>query len=115
MIKNGDPAIVRFFKWGGIIAGGIIAMSTVGGFLVVTAVKWVALPLINDSERRGYQRDSLIVSRVEALTSKVELIALGLQSNPGSLAREQVLDAVPQVEPQRAILPKDTRPAPAKK
>lgn len=105
-----DPKIIKYAKWITVIVGAVSVSATAASFLIVTIVKWAATPIVEQSERRGLTRDSVIVSRLEAVSRQVELVAQGLRSDPSTPLGDATLRQVPRVQPIPAELPADARP-----
>lgn len=114
-ILNGStPWLVRWASWATII---VVALTTVGGYVGVvaaTAGKWLTTSITREESLARQAGDALIISQVNALAAKVDLIAVGLQAPVNSDKRHDALAAVPFVRPRPTALP-DSAQSPVNK
>lgn len=107
--QNGEPSIIKWAKYGSILLGFIILLTSTGTLVIVATVKWAAAPIIREESRARQAGDSLIVSRLEAISAKQDIIAQALRYSFNEPQRDASLRAVQNVEPAPVHLPPQTK------
>lgn len=106
-MKEGTPPLVRYATWGSAILGFLILLVGAGTASVIATVKWAAAPIIREESRARQSADSLIVSRLESISYKQDVLAQALQYVGAE--RLEALRSVKQVEPIPVYLPPSTK------
>lgn len=104
-----DPVVVKWAKRVTVVVGALVILWTTGVATITTGVRMAAAPLVRDESRARQAADSLIVSRLEAMDRKQDILANALMYPDGSAARDALLRLMGNVQPRAAILPPETK------
>lgn len=105
--KNGEPKIITYMRWGTILVVGLTTIGAFVGFVGSLALKWVAVPIVQDESRARAVGDSIIISEVRGLKVTVDVMAEAMKLTENNPRRRRVLNAAQNVRPQPVKLPAD--------